>query len=406
MKPSKRQSKPSVKKQNEAVNWQDLERLPVDVRRISAMSFSWDTLRKGCSSKVLAPICRDPEFWFQKFKQERLVLDQPIVKRWIRLWLGTSTQDQLLTNLAQDEDFWITLISRLIAAEYSATKTFQKEVLNPDPLVKLDQQIDQIDQELHLVTKELIELESVEENLNTAINIISRRKRRLQEKVSKPSLTNDYLAFNLPEWVQNAEEENSHQIKTYSDYLELIRKNDALSSGLYPFLEDIAIVQEFGDSQDPDEDFDDYLKDNPDKAKYYRDMAYQKATMIGLHLKTGDILNVEGRRYFVIRDHQKINLYRINGNYLPTEAVPILILHDVKTFDDIDQLYPDNRGLILDSRKFNFDDKNAPKHQIEGHTFHGYFEEAGRLPAKGKAKARAKLKAAAKIREETEEESD
>lgn len=378
----------------EEVEWQDLERLPLDVRRIAALSLSWGALEKGCSSKALASICRDPEFWFQKLKNEKLALDRPIVKRWIELWIGTPNQEVLLTNLIENLPFNLPIISQLIVAEYSAKELGKGTILNLDPITELAQRITQDSRELHIAIKDLIELESVEENLNTAINITKRRRDIFQLRVARSGLTSGLLLIELPEW---AEEIKDEDIKTYSDYLELIRRYPIPDFELFTFLVNIAIIQEFGHSRDPTGMFSRYLEDNPQTAKYYQNMVHQKAIMIGLHFKSGDLLNIGDRYYIVIREGQKINLFQTSGRYLPAEALSILIQHNVEALVDLHRLYSDFIGIILDSRRFIFANKDAPQHDIEGHTFYGYFEGSKpglstRLKPKAKAKARAVAK--------------
>lgn len=386
-----------VKKVTEEISWQDLEQLPLDLRRMTAMSFSWETLEKGCSTKALTPICRDPEFWFQKLKMERLILDQPIAKRWIELWLGTPEQDELLVDLENGDSFSTSLVDELIRSEYYSDEfpDAPQESNKTDPLIELARTVNQVKQNLRASIGDVIALESVEINLDTAAEILRKRKRRLREKISK-RVACDCLSLNVPEWSHfplivdekivkskfsgDKHSEDARQIKTYSDYLNLIKRNGiSVSDDLEDFLEGITVINIFEHMEDYAERFSNYMENNVDKEILYQNMAYQKTVMIGLHLKTGDLLTIGSQfEYFVVRNDEKVNLYPIKGRYLPIEALPILLRHQIQTSRDLERIYPDSdlEGIVLNEKTFIFGDDDAKEHIIEGQTFYGHYRKA------------------------------
>lgn len=374
--------KPTAKSEvikKEEVNWKDLEGLPLDVRRMVAMSFSWITLKKGCSSEALAPICRDPEFWFQKLKQEKMVLDRPIVRRWIKLWLNTPVQNELLNNLEKGQYFSLGFVSGLILTEFNSKgNNWGKQLLSrSDPLVILAQETHQNQVNVQKSIGELIELESVEDNLNTATNIIIRRKSQLHQKMTKPALKHDYLIIDVPEWSREAVDYNP---KTYSDYLKLVQQYLIPAYELSQFLDNATVVQEFDDQEDSNNEFGDYLNRNPDMAKLYQEMACQNIELIGLHLKTGDLLTIgERHQYFVVREQDKINLYEINDSFLPEEALPILVQHQVTTLKELNQIYSAIRGVMSEGNPFMLG--NIGHYDYKGHIFCGFFMDSIKKPA-------------------------
>lgn len=314
-----------------------IKTLPVDVLAMGALYFPFDILNKTCKSEEMKGICSDPKFWFKKLQQERLALDDPIVLEWIKIWIGSPIQTDLMDAITNGESFNLVFIDGLIRQNYEHEagglvhgNTF---VCNPNIFTEIDTKITQAQVELEKHIVQLIDLETIDLILNYVLSIMNwRMEREKTNKLKKASLINDYIQFTVPRSINASDVQG---IATYQEYLDLLEKKDIDVYDLYEFIETATIINistENAGEDNPVEQFRTYLVDHPDKRKSYQEMARKKAKMVGLHLKSGDTLHVGGIMSFVvIRDVNTIHLHPINHSVLPAEARSLVIKHEIQT---------------------------------------------------------------------------
>jgi len=367
---------PIVQAQQES-DWQRINRLPADLRKMTLMSFDLITLATAYSSNLpnIRKILSELDFWLVRLQRAGFLSTREPHDAWLKVWVGTPRADEMISHLAiQSKEPYSYSIHCL--------RYFQKAFKRspPFPGLELGEDANFLMENLTIANENF---ENSKQDLGrmmvTQADIEWVQSFYLERTRKREKNQPEYLYHEL----RLPEDAKVGTTLSYADYIKMFEKVPVTDQNFSSMVLFMLLKYDFIDNLETVTD-DNHDEWNPTlkSLRILRRYTLNRLELLGKNLRQYDYGtfrsdNGKARRYIITMDKNGQPLFNLASaahNVEPTIVLDVLKKHNIHREEDLQKLGLYFGHIWIDNREFQMTWLNQGQDYIfDGYKLHGNF---------------------------------